>query len=139
MPPTVRADAPDDDTSTSGCRTARLVQLGSRDLTTSYLVERYWPGVTSELHAAAVRRGRLAAAELRGEGRVVTYVRSTLVPEQETVLCVFEADSPDVVRELNERADIPLDRITEAVPVAAEVQGAPDAAEIAAGAEGAKR
>lgn len=96
-------------------------------MTTNYLVERYWPGVTAELHAAAVHRGRVAAAELRDEGRAVTYLRSTLVPEQETVLCVFEADSPEVVRELNERADIPLDRITEAVPVAAEQPGAPDA------------
>jgi hypothetical protein len=86
----------------------------------TYLVERYWPGITAEAHEAAVARGRRAAAELRREGVDIAYVRSTLVPEQETVLCVFEAESADVVAALNDLAEIPCDRITEAVPVAAE-------------------
>ena len=52
---------------------------------------------------------------MRLEGKEIEHVRSTLVPEQETVFCIFEAESPALVAELNERADFRYDRIDEAV------------------------
>ena len=53
---------------------------------------------------------------MRREGKRIAYVRSTLVPDQETVFSLVEADSTALVAELNERASIPTDRISEAVP-----------------------
>ena len=86
----------------------------------TYFVERYWPGITAEAHAAAVARGRRPAAAMRLEGKEIDHVGSTLIPAQETVFCVFEAESLAVVAELNERADFPYDRIDEALTQVAE-------------------
>ena len=55
---------------------------------------------------------------MRCEGHQVDFVRSTFVPEQETVLCLFEAETLELVTELNDRADFPYDRIAEAVAIA---------------------
>jgi len=85
----------------------------------TFLVERYWPGVRADTHAAAMARGKRTAAALRHEGRQIEYLRSTLVPEQETVLCIFEAETPELVAELNDRAEFHYDRIAEAVAVPA--------------------
>jgi len=52
---------------------------------------------------------------MRSEGKQVEHVRSTLVPEQETVFCIFEATSEELVAELNERADFRYDRIDRAL------------------------
>jgi hypothetical protein len=81
----------------------------------TYLVERYWPGVSVEQHEAALARSRGAAEEMRSEGKQIEHVRSTLVPQQETVFCLFEAESSAVVAELNERARFRYDRIDHAV------------------------
>lgn len=84
---------------------------------TTYLVERYWPGVSQADLAAAVLRARRSAATMLRQGKRVRYVQATLVPDQETVLCLIEAESAELVAELNERARIPYDRIAEAVAV----------------------
>lgn len=84
---------------------------------TTYLVERYWPGISQAELAAAVGRGRRSAATMRRQGKQIRYLQATLVPEQETVLCLMEAESVDLVAELNRRARIPYDRIAEAVAV----------------------
>jgi hypothetical protein len=83
----------------------------------AYLVERYWPGVSTEKHRAALARSRRTAEAMRLEGKRIEHLRSTLVPEQETVLCLFEADSRALVVELNDRADFRYDRIVTAVAV----------------------
>jgi Protein of unknown function (DUF4242) len=81
----------------------------------TYLVERYWPGVTSELLLAALKRGRRVMAEMRGEGTLVRDVSCTLIPDEEVVFSVYEGPSAAAVRQLNERAAIPVSRIVEAV------------------------
>jgi hypothetical protein len=81
----------------------------------TFLVERYWPGISVDEHAAALARGRQVAAAMRLEGKGIEHVGSTLVLDQETVFCLFEAESPALVAELNERADFHYDRIDEAV------------------------
>ena len=86
----------------------------------TFVVERYWPGVSAASLEAAVSRGGRSAAEMRREGRHVRYLHSTLVPADETVFCFFEAAERQDVLELNERADLPFDRIVEAVTLAPE-------------------
>lgn len=83
----------------------------------SYLAERYWPGVTLEQLDGALERLRSAAAELEREGVSVRLLRSTLVPREEAIFCFFEAASAEGVRAAGERAEFPLERISEALPV----------------------
>jgi hypothetical protein len=83
----------------------------------TYLVERYWPGVTSELLLEALYRGRQVMLQMRGEGIPIRDISCTLIPGEEVVFSVYEGPSADVVRELNERAGIPVSRIVEAIAV----------------------
>lgn len=83
----------------------------------TYLVERYWPGVSRAELADAVARGRRSAAAMRREGKRIRYLQATLVPDQETVLCLMEAESAELVVEVNRRAGIPYDRIAAAIAV----------------------
>jgi hypothetical protein len=80
-----------------------------------YLVELY---VARSDGAGAERRGdraRLAAEQLAYEGVAVRYLRSIFVPEDETCFYLYEAPSPDVVREAARRAGFVSERVTEAV------------------------
>jgi hypothetical protein len=89
----------------------------------TFLVERYWPGVTEEAVRRAGERLREAAAELRREGVPLRYLRSTLVPEEETVFSVFGARSVGDVAEANRRGGVPFDRIVRATDIGAPEEG----------------
>ncbi len=82
-----------------------------------YLVERYWPGVTEPELRAAVSKVRLAVSEMADGGVLVTHLRSTLVPGEESVLCLFEGSSTDDVAEANRRAGVQFDRISPVIDV----------------------
>jgi hypothetical protein len=86
----------------------------------TYLVERHLPGFTSDQLPGAAGAAKTATTEMSNEGVPVRYLRSTFVPGEEKCFCLFEASSPEVVREANERAGLPFDRIDEAAPIAAE-------------------
>jgi hypothetical protein len=49
------------------------------------------------------------------EGRAVRYLRSTVVPADEALLCVFEAGSEELVRDLYARAGVPFERLSVAI------------------------
>ena len=66
------------------------------DLTRSYLVECYWPGVSEEVLLEAARRTRDATSELRRQGRDIDFLASILVPEDETVFSLFLGSEADV-------------------------------------------
>jgi hypothetical protein len=83
----------------------------------TYLVERYWPGVTSELLLEALNRGQRVMEQMSREGTPVRDISSTLIPSEEVVFSVYEGPSPDAVRQLNERAGIPVSRIVEAIVI----------------------
>ena len=74
----------------------------------SYLVESYGAGSVVKDQR---RRARLAA-EL---GTGVRYVRTTFLPGDETLLHLFEATSPDALRQAARDAALPYERIVEAV------------------------
>jgi hypothetical protein len=84
-------------------------------MTTAYLVELY----VSRHDSASVDRGadraREAAAELTREGTAVRYVRSIFVPEDETCLLLYEAESVAAVDAAARRAGFAFDRIAAAV------------------------
>ncbi len=70
------------------------------------------PGATvAELSEWAIRV-RDAAGELARDGRPVRYVRSTIVPGDESMLCLLEAAGEALVRETYARAGIPFERLS---------------------------
>jgi Protein of unknown function (DUF4242) len=83
----------------------------------TYLVERYWPGVTIERLLAALERSRRVIEEMTGEGTPIRDVSCTLIPGEEVVFSVYDGPSAIAVRQLNQRAGIPISRIVEAIAV----------------------
>jgi hypothetical protein len=80
----------------------------------TYMVERDLRGVTMDQLAAAQRAAIDTSKQVTGEGQQVRYLRSTFVPGDARCMCLFEAASPEAVREVNDRAKIPYTKIVEA-------------------------
>ena len=79
-----------------------------------YMVERVLPGVKMDQLAEAQKRAIQAGKELTAEGKNVKYIRSMFVPTESRCMCLFEASDPELVREANERAQVPFTRIVAA-------------------------
>jgi hypothetical protein len=84
------------------------------------MVERSLPGITIEAPKDAATRAKHTTAQMTEQGTPVRYLRSTYVPAEAKVFCLFEGPSVEVIREANERAQIPFDRIHEAMFVLSE-------------------
>lgn len=83
----------------------------------TYLIERYWPGVTSERLLEALERSRRVMEQMSGEGIQIRDISCTLIPSEEVVFSVYTGPSAAAVRQLNERAGIPVSRIVDAIAV----------------------
>jgi len=79
-----------------------------------YMVDRTLPGITMEQLAAAQKAAIETGNRLTASGKSVRYIRSTFVPKESHCMCLFEAASSDLVKQLNEEAKIPYTRIVEA-------------------------
>jgi Nickel responsive protein SCO4226-like len=88
-----------------------------------YMVERHLPNFTPEQLTEAAARAKSVTAEMTQEGKPVRYLRSTFIPSEEKSFCLFEGVSIERVREANERAELPMERILEARHIAAEDVG----------------
>lgn len=82
---------------------------------TVYMVDRDLPGITMDALAAAQQRAISTAAEFRTRGQQISYIRSTFVPGEAHCMCLFDAPDSTMVAELNDVAQIPYTRITEAL------------------------
>ena len=80
------------------------------------LVEHYRPGLTADDLGAWAAKVRDTARAMEREGKTVRYLRGTIVPADESLLCIFEAASEQLVREAYARAEIPFERITAVIP-----------------------
>jgi hypothetical protein len=91
-----------------------------------FVAEQYIPaaGVSAaERGAGAARR---AAQQMTDEGTRVQVVRSIFIPEDETCIHLYRAESIEAVRVAAMRAALPLERISEAltwVPAEADSRG----------------
>ncbi len=85
-----------------------------------YMVERYLPGITNDQLTAAAGRAKEVTARMTEEGTPVRYLRSTYVPGEDKCYCLFDGPSEDAVRQANERAEIPLERVVEVAHIVAE-------------------
>jgi hypothetical protein len=82
---------------------------------TDYLLELYVAqaeGLAVEYDAHRVRR---AAEERTRQGTHVRYLRSILVPDDETCFLIFEAASADAVRDVARLADLAFDHVSLAI------------------------
>jgi hypothetical protein len=90
--------------------------LNSREVELSiYLVDRDLPGIDGDGLAGAQKAAMETTARFQAEGKTVRYIRSTFIPEEARCMCLFEAATPDLVREVNETAGLPFTRIVEAL------------------------
>lgn len=80
-----------------------------------YMVERNLPGITMDQLAAAQKAAIETSQRFSAEGKPVRYIRSTFVPEDAHCMCLFEAENPGLVKDVNEAARIPFSRISEAL------------------------
>ena len=85
-----------------------------------YMVERHLPGITSDQLSAAAARAKAATAQMSEEGTPIRYLRSTFVPSEEKCYCLFDGPSADAVEQANKRANIPYERVVEAIHIASE-------------------
>ena len=81
----------------------------------SYLVEMYVPRSRDRDASILGARVRAAVAELGREGVRVRYVRTTLLPDDDTCFHLVEADSRDTVDELCRRGGMGHARVTRAL------------------------
>jgi hypothetical protein len=80
-----------------------------------YAVEVYLPRSHVEEAHAEARRVRGAVDEMVGEGASISYLRSTFLPDDETLFHLFEAASAEDVEEVSRRAELGRTRIVAAV------------------------
>jgi hypothetical protein len=84
----------------------------------TFLVERYWPGVDEAMAQKVVSSLEGAALEMTAEGTPVEHVGSILMPADQVVFSLIAAADETVARQVNERADLPVDRIAAAITLA---------------------
>lgn len=77
----------------------------------TFLVERYWPGISRDALAAAQERMRRAIRDLARTGVPIRVLSSTYIPAEEVVLTLFEAAHEDDVIEVSHRSEFPFDRV----------------------------
>ena len=80
-----------------------------------YMAERDLKGITMDQLAAAQKSAIETGRQMTASGKSVRYIRSTFVPGDSRCMCLFEASSPELVKELNDKAKLPYTRIVEAM------------------------
>jgi hypothetical protein len=95
-----------------------------------FVAEQYLAAPHSDVAAGRAAAARRAAEQLTSEGTPVQFVRSIFIPEDETCLHLYRAESMEAVCTLAARASLTLERIAEAVsdsgaPPSAECDAAP--------------
>lgn len=85
-----------------------------------YMVERHLPDFPPDQLPGAAAAAKQKSAELTSEGREVSYVRSTYIPEGEKCYCLFEGESREAVEEVQTRAGLPYEKIHDAAFLTAE-------------------
>jgi len=80
-----------------------------------FVTEQYLATVCSDVAAGRACAARRAAEQLTGEGTPVQFLGSIFIPDDETCLHLYQAESINAVRAAATRASLALDRIVEAV------------------------
>jgi hypothetical protein len=68
---------------------------------------------------AAAQHAAIETCEpFRAAGKNIRYLRSTFVPKEAVCRCLFEAPDAEMVKAVNEEANIPFARVVEALDLA---------------------
>ena len=82
---------------------------------TVYMVERDLTGLTMDQLAGAQKAAIETSQKFSAEGKPVRYIRSTFVTGDARCMCLFEADSQELVKDVNVTAGLPFNGIVEAL------------------------
>ena len=80
-----------------------------------YMVDRDLPGIQMDQLAAAQKAAIETSNQFTSEGKPVRYIRTTFVPGEAHCMCLFEASNAELVKEVNDKAQIPYTRVVEAL------------------------
>ena len=80
-----------------------------------YMVDRDLPGIQMDQLAAAQKAAIETSEKLTAEGKPVRYIRTTFVPGEAHCMCLFEAGDAELVKQVNDQAQIPYTRVIEAL------------------------
>lgn len=80
-----------------------------------FMVERDLKGIAMADLAAAQKAAIGKAEEMRNGGSDIRYIRSAFAPEDGRCMCLFEAESDSVVKQLNDEAGLPYSRVIPAM------------------------
>jgi hypothetical protein len=92
-----------------------MAKSAKRTRQDTYLVEHYAPGCGVQELQARVARVRDAVSDLQGDHPQLALVRWTIVPHDESILCLVEAASEQLVRDACACAAFAVDRISVAI------------------------
>ncbi len=85
-----------------------------------YIVERVLPNFTAEQLKAAATKAKQTTAKMTEEGTPIRYMRSFFIPGEDKCFCLFDGPSAEVVRQANDRAQLPYERVSDGMQVSAE-------------------
>jgi Protein of unknown function (DUF4242) len=90
-----------------------------------YAAKCYWPGVTRNELEEVGTRARRAAQGAPSARSGIDYLGSIMFPDDELVLCLFDAPSHAAVKQASEQAGIPCERVMTTVWLAPTATGRP--------------
>ena len=82
---------------------------------TVFMVERDLKGISMDDLAGAQKAAIATAETMRGSGSNIRYIRSTFAPQDGRCMCLFESDTADTVKALNDTAGLPYTGVVEAM------------------------
>ena len=80
-----------------------------------FMVERSLSGISMDDLGGAQKAAISKGDAMTAEGTPVRYIRSTFAPEDGRCMCLFEAQSSEDVKRLNDEAGLPYDRVVPAM------------------------
>lgn len=80
-----------------------------------FMVERSLGGISLDDLGGAQRAAIEMGEQMTASGTPVRYIRTTFAPEDGRCMCLFEAQSSEDVKRLNDEAGLPYDRVVPAM------------------------
>ena len=80
-----------------------------------FMVERSLGGISMDDLGGAQQAAIDKGEQMTASGTPVRYIRTTFAPEDGRCMCLFEAQSSEDVKRLNDEAGLPYDRVVPAM------------------------
>ena len=80
-----------------------------------FMVERDLKGISMDDLAGAQSAAIQTASDMQAQGESISYIRSTFAPEDGRCMCLFDGESADQVKRLNDTAGLPYTKVVAAL------------------------